>query len=134
MSAMSLRNSALNSVTGSPGCESMGSGYLRIFKIISVFLKAPYLFDVSAEISLHFKGRVAAELLLGHAGNGESHHGFGHHAGCGNPANIAAFVTCAGGLAVVKANRLERFAQGGDGLQVAAHYNVFAVGDAAFKA
>src|ERR1017187_9601571 len=105
MSAMSLRNSALNSVTGSPGSESTGSGYLRIFRIISVFLKAPYLFDVSAEISLHFKSRIATELLLGDAGNGERHHGLGYHTGGGNHANIAAFVTCAGGLAGVKAYR-----------------------------
>ena len=35
MSATSLRSSALNSVTGSPGCYSTGSGYFTIFKIIS---------------------------------------------------------------------------------------------------
>jgi hypothetical protein len=29
-----LRNSSLNSVTGSPGCSSTGSGYFTIFRTI----------------------------------------------------------------------------------------------------
>jgi hypothetical protein len=32
-----LRSSALNSVTGSPGCESTGSGYFTTFRIIFRF-------------------------------------------------------------------------------------------------
>ena len=35
MSATSLRSSALNSVTGSPGCSSTGSGYFTILRIIA---------------------------------------------------------------------------------------------------
>ena len=34
MSATSLRSSSSNSVTGSPGCSSTGSGYFTIFRII----------------------------------------------------------------------------------------------------
>ena len=56
------------------------------------------------------------------------------HAGGGHNANVAALVAGAGGLAGVKAHRFQRLAEGGDGLQVAAHHNVFAVGDAALDA
>ena len=133
ISATSLRNSALNSVTGSPGWESTGSGYLTILRIISLLI-APYLFDVSAEISLHFEERVSAEFLLGQAGDGEGDHGLGSYTGGGNDANIAALITCAGGLAGIEAHRFEGAAEGGDGLQVAAHHNIFTVGYAALNA
>src|ERR1035438_6698177 len=36
MSAASLRSLSSNSLTGSPGCDSTGSGYLRILRIICV--------------------------------------------------------------------------------------------------
>src|ERR1035438_8057639 len=94
MSAMSLRNSALNSVTGSPGRESTGSGYLTIFRIIGFceYLRlcsiVPYLLDVSVKISSHFQCGIAAEFFLCQACDGERHHGLGHHAGGGDDANI----------------------------------------------
>src|ERR1700722_8262378 len=114
MSATSSRKSALNSVTGSPGCESTGSGYLTILRIIAAFyllhsclvliLVVPYLFDVATEIPLHFEHRVATEFLLRQACDCERYHGFGGHARGRNYTNIAAFVAGARSLAGVKAN------------------------------
>ncbi len=63
MSAINLRSSLSNSVTGSPGFCNTGSGYFTIGKIISLFLVAPYLFDVAFKISFHLERRVPAKLL-----------------------------------------------------------------------
>ena len=66
MSATSLRSSALNSVTGSPGCCEHRLGIFHNLQNHCAFcLKAPYLFDVSVEISFQFQQRVAAEFLAG---------------------------------------------------------------------
>src|SRR5271165_6609768 len=43
MSAISLRSSLPNSVTGSPGCCNTGSGYFRILRIISLLREEIYL-------------------------------------------------------------------------------------------
>ena len=71
---------------------------------------------------------------LGQAGDGQRHHGLGGHARGRHHANVAALVAGAGRLAGVEAHRFQRPAQRRDRLQVAAHHDVFAVGDAALDA
>ena len=65
MSATSLRNSASNSVTGSPGCCKHRLGIFDDLENHCGLLKAPYLFDVSVEVPFHFHQRVAAKFLVG---------------------------------------------------------------------
>jgi len=64
----------------------------------------------------------------------QGNHSLSGNAGGGDDADVAALVACTGGLARVKTHRFERLAERGDGLQVAANDDVFAVGDAALDA
>ena len=71
---------------------------------------------------------------MGQAGDGQRDHGFRRHARRGHHANVRSLVARGGFLAGIEADRLEGAAQGGNRLQISAHHDVLAVGDAAFDA
>ena len=86
------------------------------------------------EVALQFAEAVASEFFDHTARDGEGDHGLGSDAGGGDDAHVRAFIGCLGGLAGVEGDGGERAAEGGDGLEVTADDEVFAVGDAAFDA
>ena len=89
---------------------------------------------VASVIAVQLVEAVAAELFDEGAGDGEGDHGFGGYSGGGDYADVGAFVGGLGDLAGFEGDRGEGAAEGGDGLEVAADDEVFAVGDAALEA
>src|ERR1700744_5755955 len=153
ISSTNCASSGPKSVTGAPFLESTGSGYFTIGWIvvpsasvvagvvafsISVFVslisKSPNLFAVAVEVALQLVEAVAAELLEHEPRDGECNHGLACDACCRDDTDVRPLVRCLRGLARFERDRTEGTAQRRDGLQVAAHYDIFPVRHTAFDA
>src|SRR5271157_871519 len=96
-------------------------------------LEVSQLLAVAFEIAPHFQHRIASELLQCAPRDGERNHGLGGNSRCGNDADIRALVGGLYRLAAGEVHRSQRTPQRGNWLQVTAHANVLAVGNATLQ-
>src|SRR5271157_1179844 len=96
-------------------------------------LEVSQLLTVAFEIPSHFQHRIASELFQRAARQSERHHGFSGHS-CGwHDADVRALVGGLYRLAAGEVHRAQRTPQRGNRLQVTAHPNVLAVGNATLQ-
>src|SRR5579859_4832912 len=92
------------------------------------------LSGIVIEIAAHLGERVASKFLQKSIGEHKSNHGFANDAGGGDDAPVGALVGGLHGGLGDHVSGAQGAPQGGDGLEVAAHDDVFTIGDAAFEA
>ena len=127
---MSVFSSSSKTVTVSGGSRERDFRTLRWDKSSVVF----QLLAVARKISQGVAHGVAAKFFQGAACQGQRYHGLGGNPGGWNDAHVGALVSGFTGCAGREVDRLQRPAQRGDRLQVAAHANFLTIGDAAFDA
>src|SRR5260370_1270593 len=106
---------------------------MYLFKVFAHSIRSN-LRAIAIEVSLQLTQRVTTKLLSYQARHGGRDPRPRRYTGCWHNTDIAALIRCLHGLAGLEADAGEGPAQGGDGLEIAAHDDVFAVGDTAFDA
>src|SRR5262249_33774464 len=91
-----------------------------------------YLFAVAVEVAFEFDEGIAPQLFKRAACQRKRDHGLGGDAGCGDDADIGAFVSRLHGFAGGKIDRFQRPPQGRDRLEIAADDDVFSIRDSTF--
>src|SRR5258708_4798050 len=118
-----------------PGQHGVGPLYnfMYLFQCFAHSIRSNLL-AIAIEVSLQLTQRVTAEFLYYQPRYGERDHRLCRDASGWDDTDVAALVGCLDGLAGLEADAGEGPAEGGDGLEVAAHDDVFSVGDATFDA
>src|SRR6266404_7938342 len=157
----SFFRSPSNVVTGSPGSSRIGFGQVTIFSkdilesqirffrhlnftvnvlvslvriiLLCWLLVTAQLLSIAFKVPLHLAQAVAAKLLSHCRGQHQRDHRFANHAAGGNDRDVRTFESSPLFLLRIDINRAQRAPQRRDRFQVAAHAQLFAVGDAAFQ-
>src|SRR5439155_25159357 len=104
------------------------------FTVSSVVKLVPsQLFAIAFEVSLHLAQTIAAKLFAHGVSQHQRDHRFANHAGRGHDRNVRPFKSSALFLFGVDIDGAQGATQRRDWLQMSAHSQLFAIGDAALQ-